>query len=190
MREDDPLRREAAAPQHRGRGGPDRFAADRRRVHRPHSADTPARGLLPGAEPAVLRRRAVPFPPEPGRRPAHPGRGTGPDRETGSGRGHGLPVPPGGQHPHVGPRRGLRRDRLPHRHDEEAHSGGSEDSRAGATATPTTWRTRSGRPRTRSTRSGTPPSSGTSSHSGTSSTATCSNSRPWTTSSTARTPRS
>ena len=40
-----------------------------------------------------------------------------------------------------------------------------------------------GRPRTRSTRSGTPPSSGTSSHSGTFSTATCrSSSRPCTTS--------
>ena len=42
-----------------------------------------------------------------------------------------------------------------------------------ATATPTTWRPRSGRPRTPSTRSGTPPSSATSSPSGTSSTATC-----------------
>ena len=32
----------------------------------------PARGLLPGAEPALLRRRTGPFPPEPGHRPDHP----------------------------------------------------------------------------------------------------------------------
>ena len=52
-----------------------------------------------------------------------------------------------------------------------------------ATATPTTWTPRCGRPRTRSTPSGTPPSSATSSPSGTFSTATCrSSSRTWTTS--------
>ena len=72
VREDDALRRKTVTPQHRGRGGPDRFAADRRRVHCPHRAGAPARGLLPGAEPAVLRRRDGPLPPGPGHRPDHP----------------------------------------------------------------------------------------------------------------------
>ena len=103
--------------------------------------------------------------------------------------GTGLPLPPGGHHPHIRPRRGLRRDRVPHRHHAKAHSGGVQRSPSWATATPTTWRPRSGRPRTPSTRSGTPPNSGTSSPFGKSSTVTCSNSRPWTTSYTAQTSR-
>ena len=48
-------------------------------------------------------------------------------------------------------------DHLPHRHHAQAHRGGSQRSPSWATATPTTWRPRSGRPRTPSTGSETPP---------------------------------
>ena len=104
--------------------------------------------------------------------------------KAGPGRRHGLPLAPGLHHPNVRPCRGLRRHRVPHRHHEKAHiAAGIQGSPSWATATPTTWTRRYGRPRTRSTPSGTPPSNAISSPSGTFSTATCRNSRgTWTTS--------
>ena len=104
--------------------------------------------------------------------------------------GHGLPVPPGGHHPHVRPRRGLRRDRVPHRHHAQAHSGGSRIAELGYSDTDDLEITlRKAEDAVYGVRNTTRQRDFQSFRDIFDRTCS-SNSRPWTTSSTARTPRS